>query len=328
MRLIGLVLLLISNTVLARTPSIAFYYGQIDSVRELLTYDRVVLPPDAITSRQLSMLHDGGVKVFAYLSVGEFEGGALPDNLHSAQKHTNSGWNSKIMDLSSKEWQTFLANRAATYSKRQFDGLFLDTLDSYSSWATQNELNEQERSLVNVVNQIESATDNKPLILNRGFNIVPKLGFKPYAVVAESLYHGYDANKGKYYPVSASDTAWLVNKLNGVKNLGVEAIAIDYIPATDRKAQQADAKRILKLGYTPYVSDGLLNQFGVSTVTPVARRVLGFYDSRYSTMTTSSCHRMLATAIEYQGYIPECRDVRSTDFGHVDNTGMPRLLFG
>ena len=57
----------------APTPalSIAFYYNNTDSVRELLSYDRVVVSPDALDKDQLKQLQQAKVEVFAYLSIGE-----------------------------------------------------------------------------------------------------------------------------------------------------------------------------------------------------------------------------------------------------------------
>jgi hypothetical protein len=47
------------------------------------------------------------------------------------------------------------------------------------------------------------------LILNRGFEIVPRVRDKIQMVAAESLYRGWDANLKRYVEVPAKDRDWL-----------------------------------------------------------------------------------------------------------------------
>lgn len=113
-------------------PSIAFYYNRIDSVRELMNYDRVVVNPTLITPEQTATLQTSGTLVFAYLSVGEYGGTKLPDSLQSASPIKNGNWNSHVMDLSSPSWRNYLFSQVRSLTNQHFDGLFLDTLDSYT----------------------------------------------------------------------------------------------------------------------------------------------------------------------------------------------------
>lgn len=301
----------------ADIKSIAFYYHHIDSVRELLIYDRVVLTPGAITSRQLQQLKKAGVEVYAYLSVGEIQQKLLTTELKSHIITRNDNWDSYVMDMSAPTWQKYLTDKALTYKKFGFDGLFLDTLDSYQM-ATSVANTKQQQALVAVINQL--STIHSKLLLNRGFELVSQLDNKPSAVIAESLYWGYESKSGNYYKVKTKDSMWLSTKLNEIQALNIEIIVIDYLDGQDRIKQQAQAKQILKQGYTPYVSDGLLKQFGVSTVVPVARRILSFYDGQDTLKHQSKCHRLLSMLIEYRGYVPECLDLSTIDLSAIDTT--------
>ncbi len=309
-----------SNTrTVSPKESIAFYYNSIDSVRELMNYDRVVVTPSLITKKQIKTLHSAQTSVFAYLSVGEFNGQALPEKLRGASPITNKAWQSNAMDLSHPAWQSHLQTLAREYLNKGFDGLFLDTLDSYQLFAKDQESKtQQQKALIHIINHFYGLQPKPKLIFNRGFEIIDQLSYQPDALVAESLYHSYSPVNKTYTQVKPDDRKWLSNKLADVKALGIETIVIDYLPASDRQAQKNAAKRLIKEGYTPYVSDGMLYEFGISTIEPVAKRVLGLYDGHHGNLTISNCHRLISMPIEYQGYVPDCRDIQKIDYSTID----------
>ncbi|PSU44831.1 RNA-binding protein [Photobacterium frigidiphilum] len=320
MRLALLLLLSTTFNVFAKPPpSIVFYYNNIDSVRELINYDRVVVNANLITDKQIKTLHNVGSLVFAYISVGEYDGEILPKALVSASPARNENWQSHAMTLSNPAWQNHLLIEAKKMTDRGFDGLFLDTLDSYYLFAdSEQEQKVQQQALAQIIESFHQLPNQPKLILNRGFEVIPKINAPIYAVAAESLYDSYHPVDQTYHKVSENDRTWLASRLEEVKTLGIEAIAIDYIPASDRERQKAAAQRLIDEGYTPYISDGLLYEFGTSTIQPIAKRVLGFYDSHYGAMNSSQCHRMMAMPIEYNGYVPDCQDVNSFNFSQVD----------
>ena len=308
--------------------SIAFYYNSIDSVRELISYDRVVVTPTLISDKQIKTLHKADTLAFAYLSVGEYDGKVLPENLQGLSPIINPNWSSHVMDLSTNAWQEYLIEQATTLSERGFDGIFLDTLDSYTLFAkSPAEAKKQQAALSQILESLNALPKKPLLIFNRGFEVINQLSFKPYALAAESMYNSYEPVSDSYQLVPESDRTWLTGKLNEVKQAGIEAIVIDYLPASDREAQKRAAKRLLEEGYTPYISDGLLYEFGVSTIEPIAKRVLGFYDSQFGRMVTSQCHRMMSMPIEYYGYVPECVDVRTTNFNNIDISRYAGFFF-
>lgn len=308
--------------------SVAFYYNQIDSVRELINYDRVVVTPGLITDKQIETLQKAETQVFAYLSVGEYDGEVLPNNLKGLSPLINPNWSSHVMDLSAITWQEYLTQQARKLTERGFDGIFLDTLDSYTLFAkSSKQVNKQQSALVSILEALSALPTSPLLIFNRGFEVFDQLSFKPYALVAESMYNSYNPLSDSYQLVPESDRRWLTGKLENVKQAGVEAIVIDYLPASDRDAQKRAAKRLISEGYTPYISDGLLYEFGVSTIEPIAKRVLGFYDSQFGRMVTSKCHRMMSMPIEYYGYVPECLDIRTTNFSNIDISRYAGFFF-
>lgn len=308
---------------LQQTKSIAFYYNKVEKINDLVNFDRVVLTPGLVTDRQLINIKKTEVKVFAYLSIGEFGGHEMPSELSGDVLAINTDWQSKIMDLTSETWRKHLLDQATNALSRGFDGVFLDTLDSYQMLQkSDSDKAKQQQSLIELINDIQLLTiqnrSNPKLILNRGFEIIDKLKSKPYAVVAESMYYSFQPESGSYSKVAESDSIWLKNTLNKIKEQNIEVIVIDYVPSNEKELQIKAAKKLLSHGYTPYVSDGLLYTIGVSTVVPINRRVLGFYNSQRQSRRTSQCHRILSMPIEYLGYIPECYDINTFDFQNVN----------
>ncbi|MDO7084907.1 endo alpha-1,4 polygalactosaminidase [Pseudocolwellia sp. AS88] len=306
--------------------SIAFYYQHVDSVRELLVYDRVVLTPSAITSRQLKQLHKGEVETFAYLSVGELHGDKISEEFKQHIISHNHDWDSAIMDMASEFWKNYLLTKTSEYKTKGFTGLFLDTLDSYKIANTDTEFQKlQQQGLINALNELNQLIPN--LILNRGFEIVSQLNFKPSGVVAESLFKGYNVAESSYYDTDPAGQAWLIDRLNEVRALNIEAIVIDYLDGNNRVEQRKAAKALLKHNFTPYISDGLLEQFGISTIEPIKRRVLTFYSNQDVLRHESNCSRILSTIIEYNGFVPECVAIEEANLNSIDTTRYQAIAF-
>lgn len=293
--------------------SIAFYYGQVDSVRELLSYQRVVLDASQVSDKQIATLRDADIDVYAYLSVGEAPD-SLAQQFTDAIIGTNDAWQASILSAQNTAWREHLAQSAQKFNQRGFNGVFLDTLDSYQLALNQNDFDKElaaQRLL------IDGLIQNTQVILNRGFELLPRLTSKPKAVVAESLFYGYRVTNDEYVTLNKQDSQWLSDRFEEIKQMGIEAIAIDYVQGSTAERINA-ARKILAEGVTPYVSDGLLTEFGVSTRYPIKRRVLGLYDGSVGLKKQSECHRFLAMLIEYQGYVPQCVDMRSSDLNTMD----------
>ncbi len=231
---------------LKAAESIAFYYDTIDSVRELINYDRVVVEPSYISKSQISTLHKAGTKVFAYLSVGEYSGDNFPVELLLFKRTENINWKSAVMDLTAEQWQSYLFEQAKIFSGRGFDGLFLDTLDSYQLFV-KNETTAQlqEKSLTKIVNKLDTifatTTPNKTrLILNRGFEVLNSITASNYVVVAESLYHQYSPIQKSYSNVTEQDREWLSGKLLEIRNKGIEVVVIDYLDPSEKIKQRQE----------------------------------------------------------------------------------------
>ena len=310
MKYILYLVLLISSQVFAKpvNNSIAFYYSYPMPLAEMTFYSRVVVQPEHVTEHELNWLKQRNIAVYAYLSVGE------SFNRNKSSISINPNWDSHIADLASAHWQQHIQRSAETLKARGFSGLFLDTLDSYQLLDDKHSKPEQQAGLVTIISSL-SETFDKHLILNRGFELLPKLADLANDLVAEGLYSHYNPNDNSYKLTNKNDQDWLRARLKKAKNLGLNVQIIDYAKPDNRLAM---AQKIIDAGFNPWVTDGHLQTWGTSSITPVPRRILIPYNSDISPLVKKSVHSKLATIIEYLGYIPDYVDVAKESLPKID----------
>ena len=294
--------------------SVAIFYGDKPPIDQLSQFDRLVLEPDAINSDQLEALTAHGARPYAYLSVGEVG----PHRRFSQQIQPewilgeNTTWNSKVLDLANAGWRGFLLKRVELLHKAGYQGLFLDTMDSYHLYAeTPQAKNLQEQGLITLLGQINEQFPDVRLIANRGFEILDGAGKYLEAVAAESLYASWDNNRQEYTQVSEEDREWLLGQLNKAKAThGLDIISIDYVPPSRRKEALAVAKVIAAHGFIPWVTTPELDYVGIGLLESLPRKVLMIFDSlKEGALFKSIIHRMAAMPLEYMGYVPVYHNV-------------------
>ncbi len=298
----------------ANGSEIAFFYGANPPVKALSQFDRIVVEPDNIKRDEHEALRQHGATTFAYLSIGEigptrpwFD--ALPA---SATFGTNESWNSKVMDLSSNEWQRFVLQRVNELITRGYNGLFLDTMDSYQLFAkTPEQKQQQEKGLSNLLYRIKRQHPNLRLIANRGFEIIDQIAPYLEGIAAESLYSGWNNESQAYVEVPANDRQWLNTTLARIKQQHqLDVIVIDYVPPADRGKAREVAARITSDGFIPWVANPSLDYVGISTLEVIPRDVLMIFDSRETeSLALSQVHTLVAMPLEYMGYVPVYLDL-------------------
>jgi hypothetical protein len=262
----------------AKAESIAFFYGR-DVPAELFTaFDRVVVEPEHRPRDKSPDAH-----AVAYLSVGEVAE-TSPSYAQLDQRAVlgrNPAWKSAVMDLTAPAYADFLLEkRFAGLWAQGYRSFFLDTMDSYQLVAKTPEARAaQEAGLVSLIHGMAKRHPEARLYVNRGFEVLPRIAGVVHGVVAESLFSAFRAESGRYEPVPAKDTEWLLAKLREAHDRhGLPVIVIDYAAPGDRDKARALAQRIAGLGFTPWVADGGLNSVGVGEVEIVPRQVLVLSD--------------------------------------------------
>lgn len=239
-------------------PRTAFFYGTPVPVTALAGFDRVVVEADQI--EDLRPLRAAGAEIFAYVSVGEAEGWrastrVLPPALFLG---ANEAWHTRIADLTHPGWGRYLLDeRMADHWSAGYRAFFLDTLDSYRlavSDAKQSSL--QTAALVSLIGAMHTRFPGIRLLLNRGFEVLPKVAPLCVGVVAESLFQGWNAGLQAYVGVSEPDRCWLLGRLNDARQrFGLPVTVIDYVPQDQPALARETAQRIAALGFFPWVAN-------------------------------------------------------------------------
>ena len=297
-------------------PSVAFYYGNDVPVQMLNQFDWAVVESEHVSKKELTSLEQHGTTAFAYVSLGEAEHWRGADAVpQAALKARNENWNSQAADLTRAEWGDYIVNdRIRPLWQAGYRALFLDTLDSYRLFATDDaSAQQQQDALVALIRRIRSEFPGIKLLLNRGFEVLDRVQGDIVGVAAESLYKSYDARTQSYRDVSAEDSQYVLNQLERVRDdYGLPAIAIDYVAPGDRDVARETARRIADAGIVPWVTNGAINQVGVGSIEPMPRRVLIVYDStqlEHGSLAFSNAHLYAAMPLEYLGYGADYVDV-------------------
>jgi hypothetical protein len=245
---------------------VAFFYGSQPSAHALGRFREVVVEPAGVGRATLARLQSTGTAVHAYLSVGErrrdgADGEPPPDGVLGA----NEAWQTLVVDPASDLWRERLVKQAQSLAAEGYDGLFLDTVDSFRRFVTEPSAVEHRwRSLAELVRSLHRTFPGLRLLLNRGFELLPEVAPCIDAVVAESLFRGWDPVRRRYVEVASDDRAWLAARLREARDrYGLEAIAIDYVPADAPALARRTARAIAGLGFVPYVATPALDTVGV-----------------------------------------------------------------
>lgn len=293
-------------------PTFAFYYGANPPIAELSSFDAVVVEPqsgfDPLTARTPNTAW------FAYVSVGEVLASTpyykdIPSDWLVGK---NSAWSSILVNQSAAGWPKFYVDHViAPLWDAGYRGFFLDTLDSYQLYAkTDAERARGQAGVIAVIDAIKTRYPDAKLIFNRGFELLPKVHDKAYAVAFESLFRGWNQAEKKFTEVPQADRDWLMSQVKTAESYGLPVISIDYCASADRVCARETAAKIKTVGVIPYVTDPLLTTVGVGAIEVVPRRILLVQDRIPRTsLNVSSGLRFLGMPLNYLGYRVEYADV-------------------
>ncbi|MEN2981914.1 MAG: endo alpha-1,4 polygalactosaminidase [Thermus sp.] len=223
----------------------AVYYGR-DSqeLTKLVNFDLAIVQP-WIPKDTLSFLKANGVKVLAYLSIGEAEPGR--DYGRSLPKEwllgKNPNWGSYFVDANQRGWQEIMLGLAGQYLREGFDGLFLDTLDTADLYP------QVAPGLVAIVRSLRERFPQAILVQNRGFRLLPETAGLIDGVMYENLSAMYSFKEGRYIPVESDPTPVLP-----YARRGLVVLAMDYALPEDEDLVRRAYVRAREMGFVPYVS--------------------------------------------------------------------------
>lgn len=300
--------------------SVAFYYGVTPPQLELCQYDWVVVDPASSFDP-----HDYCSTLstpIAYVSVGEVASNVSYEKSIPAAwvLGYNKAWNNnKIIDQTQRGWhKLFIQRLIEPLWQKGYRGFFLDTLDSYFlANLTPQQQQQQIDGMVLLIQAIKAAHPEAQIILNRGFQLLPKVHSNIDAVVIESIYAAWNQASGQYEKTSDQEHAMLLNEIERIKALHIPIIGIDYLPPARKNEAALCASNIAKLGIIPWITDKTLQWIYLTKNQPYKRHLLVISDqaddgSPLLPIQLSKPVRLLGAVLEHLGYVPHYYEFKTT----------------
>ncbi len=299
------ILLGISNLASA-APSVAFFYGNKAPLPQLCFYDWIVIDP---YSNFAPNDCQPKTQAFAYVSVGEVDSYVpyAKDIRPTWVIGRNQAWNnSRILDQSNPEWQSFFIQHIIDpLWKQGYRGFFLDTLDSYFLAVHDSKAEQQQiAALVTEIQSIKQRYPTAKIILNRGFQFLDRVAPQIDAVVIESLYHGWFQEKSSYASTPLAEQRHLLTEIEHIRRLKKPVIIIDYLPPSRRDKAAELAAQIAQQGLIPWISDKSLQEIYNNPYQNVPRKILMmFSDEKKLPIQYIPAALYVSPILEYMGYI-------------------------
>jgi uncharacterized protein (TIGR01370 family) len=237
------------------------YYSDRAPVSAFDPYDLIVL--DRENHPPLEPLSDAGKQLFGYISVGEASqnrGEFSRVESWGILRGENPYWSgSHFVDLRDPRWGKLLIEETIpNVLQRGFQGIFLDTLDNPIELERRDPVGNagMTRAAARLIKAFKLHWPRVPLILNRGYELLPAVGETIDYVLGESIYADYDFETKTYSKVEAALYQRQVRLLQEAvaRTPSLKVLTLDYWDPSDR-TRVAEIYRIQRAnGFLPYVA--------------------------------------------------------------------------
>ena len=236
------------------------YYGTAD-VPALYDHDIAVLDSDV----DAAIIRKFGAAslLLGYLSLGEAHlGRRYADELQrqGLLLARNPNWpDARFIDVRDPRWARVVVNDLVpAILARGFRGLFIDTLDS-SAFLEQRDavvFAGMTEAAANLVLAIRRAFPRLPIMVNRGYAMLPRIAADIDMVLGESVHSTYDAASRSYVRVSEADVRWQLDRLNDARRIApsLKLFSLDYWSPSDPAGIARVYAEARANGLVPYVA--------------------------------------------------------------------------
>ncbi len=246
----------------AAEPSWVVYYGDQAPVSALAPYRIVVLDADHHPEPLRAIAAQGSL-LLGYISMGEVE------NHRSHYQATigagivlqeNENWpGSYFVDVRSPAWTRLTVDvLAGALLAKGFHGFFLDTLDNppHLERTDPKRFAGMTDAAADLVKALRQRYPQAPIMLNRAFEILPKVVMDIDFSLGESIFAGYDFTTKKYKPTTAEDRKYLIGQLQAAQKARPElkVMTLDYWDPEDKPGIAKLYQSERALGFNPYVA--------------------------------------------------------------------------
>jgi uncharacterized protein (TIGR01370 family) len=227
--------------------------GKITS-KQAQKYDLIVVEPSSYNKSQIAALKKTGATVLAYLSVGEV--GPYRYYFKEIKKRgflgKNKNWNAYYINLAdSVTYNLFFTTIIPKIMKKDFDGLFLDTVDDVAPYTSRSNL---QPYMVKLIKQIHSNYPDIMIIQNDGLFLLNKTSKIVSAVLKEDIATHYNFETKSYRLRDKKSYRSVIQKINRLsKKYHMPFLLVDYA-VSDSLRHLAEA-RLDTLPYPYYIGD-------------------------------------------------------------------------
>jgi uncharacterized protein (TIGR01370 family) len=239
----------------------AVYYAADAELDALEPYELLVL--DADHHPDLGALASRGKTLLGYLSLGEVS--SQRAHFHAVQAdgillEENRNWpGSFLVDVRSEAWKTRVCRELApSILDRGFDGLFLDTLDnpSYLERSHPERYRGMSHAAVELVLELRRHFPDALLMMNRAYELLPRLASDIDFVLGESVRADYDFGTKRYFLVDQAIYQSQVERLQAAVAMApaLEVFTLDYWDPDDFVGIASIYEQQRANGFEPYVA--------------------------------------------------------------------------
>jgi polysaccharide biosynthesis protein PelA len=242
------------------------YYGTHD-VGNLTNFNIAVLESEV----DIAMIQRLGRSAtsLAYLSIGEVNmsrSWAASMEQQGLLLAPNPKWrDARFIDLRDARWERMIINELIPKAlARGFTGIFFDTLDdaAYLESIDSKRFKGMKEAGIALVFAVRAQYPNLPIMVNRGYDILPAIASQIDMVLGESVHTTYDVTSEAYMRVNDADIRWQINKMReGVKhNPNLTMFSLDYWTPNDLPGIARIYTQARDNGLIPYVATFDLTQ--------------------------------------------------------------------
>jgi uncharacterized protein (TIGR01370 family) len=248
------------------------FYGQTADEATLAAYDLVVLDP--MFQGDLARIGAGGTRLCSYLSLSEIRrADPFFEQLDAAcLLEENAAWpGTWRVDVRQAAWEELvMGEMLPAIIARGFAALMLDTLDT-PSWLEQIDPianRGMRQASIELVRAIRSFSPGMPIIVNRGYAILPAILRMVDGVLVEDLLTTPGPD-GTFHWNSADEVVAQIALLAPVTESkpSMPILSLDYWDTTDAAGVREIYRRQRALGHLPYVATPLLNKITPESTT-------------------------------------------------------------
>jgi len=243
------------------------FYGVNADPGMLARYNIIVLDPAFEGS--IEDCAAGGAKTFAYISLGEFattQKFVSHPNDPAVLLDENPNWPGTFnVDVRHPDWQSHILDDVAPrILALGFAGLFLDTLDTppHLEEIDPIRFRGMHAAAAALVQALRRRVPDAPIIMNRGYSLLPEVADAIDGVVAESFLTTYDFAAKSYKWVEPALVARQHELLRPARERRrpLPILSLDYWAPEDGETIRKIYDHERSLGHSPYVATILLDQ--------------------------------------------------------------------